>query len=182
MRSTMLLLEQNLGRSVFWKAAAELRDMIDWGGGDGETVYQMVREDYPTNLPEDYDEGVNTSRFKRWLRQWSYDEVEVAFDTVRRLFQGNMIKVWRVITAPATWKVDQQHPGIYWSWEMHAAEAHWGAFSGGDVAWEIAGEIAFQDVDWPSTLAGNAHPSYAEEKEIRLIEGRPVKILGVRRR
>jgi hypothetical protein len=177
MRVTMLLLEQNLGRAVFWKAAAQLRNNIDWSGGDGESIYLEVRNDYP-QLPREYEDGVDTSRFKSLLRAWTIHEVEYTFDELRRLFQGDMITVWRMITAPRDWKVEQQHPGLHWSWEKHAAEAHWGDFSDGHVSWLIAGKIAFRDVDWVETLAANAHPDFKDEKEIKLIAGRPVEIIG----
>jgi hypothetical protein len=68
--------------------------------------------------------------------------------------------------------------GIYWSWDEHAAEAHWGNFATGHVKWRLVADVSSRQIDWVSTLSANANPDMADEKEITLRENVPVKLVS----
>ena len=66
--------------------------------------------------------------------------------------------------------------GIWWSWDPKAAEAHWGG--GHARRFLLAGEVAYEDVNWPATFYANL--SSSEEREIQVKPGAPVHVLRVR--
>ena len=149
----------------------------DWTGGSGEQLmyeYQQARE-----LDPDLSINIHSQDFKDWLKEWVEDQVYDAWNNFMHLFDrgGNAI-LYRMITAPADWKPDDRHPGIYWSWEEDAAEAHWGDFRRGHVRWLLTAKV---NVDWTATLAMNVQPDYASEKEIRLKDNAPLELLNVER-
>lgn len=104
-------------------------------------------------------------------KRWAEDVCAETYYNLRRLVRNGSVPVWRMITAPPNWKPGAQPLGIYWSWDEHAAEAHWGSFNDDHVKWLLHGAIAASDIDWPNTIAHNAYPSYEEEKEITLRKG-----------
>lgn len=125
--------------------------------------------------PEEF-ETIGVREYQRRLRHWAEERVYDALSNIEWLGRHGTIPIWREITAPANWTPDAQHPGIYWSWDQHAAEAHWGNFDGGNVKWLMHARVAMKNVDWPATLAMNANPDYESEKEIRLKPNTPIKL------
>ena len=67
--------------------------------------------------------------------------------------------------------------GIWWSWDPHAAEPHYGS-STHARGFLLAGEVAYDDVNWTATFYGNL--SFPEEREIQVKPGAPVRLLRVR--
>lgn len=175
-----MLAEVEVPASVFEEAARRLLDNIDWSGGDGETVLHMIGIDV-NNLDEPVD--LKNPEIEERLLDWAIDRVRDAYQDIDYRFSGDTIRIYREITAPAKWKPDPtQHPGIYWSWDEGAAEAHWGSFSNGQVKWLLTAEVTAAQIDWVSTLAANGAPSYEDEREITLIEGTPVHLISCQRR
>lgn len=185
MRQWMILLEVELPDAVFDAAAKATIDNVDWGGGGGETVIQMVRADDPYASPDDEEEEFDTDspEFQEKLLAWAKDRVWSAHEEIDYMFQGkDVIRVYRMITAPPNWKPDpKQHPGIYWSWDEDAAEAHWGSFGKGHVQWLLVADVNSSQIDWVSTLAANAVPDSESEREITLRQDTPVQLVDYRR-
>ena len=62
--------------------------------------------------------------------------------------------------------------GIYWSYDEHSADCHWGKYEGDTVRVTLKARITPGIVDWRSTMRLQLDPSTGdEEKEVRLIEG-----------
>jgi hypothetical protein len=108
--------------------------------------------------------------FKSKLKYWAIDRVEEAYWNIEQKMKGDTIRVYRVITAPPDWTPGDRHLGIYWSWDEHAAEAHWGEFGTGHVKWRLIADVTSRQIDWVSTLAANGSPDLENEKEITLRE------------
>ncbi len=66
--------------------------------------------------------------------------------------------------------------GIWWSWDPKAAEAHWGGSH--RQTFLLAGEVAYEDVNWPATFRANL--SSSDEREIQVKPDAPVHLLRVR--
>lgn len=130
------------------------------GEGDDDDDHQYNDEHTPTA------DEINTA-----AKRWAEDVCDDTYYSLRRLVHNGVVPVWRMITAPPTWKPGAEPLGVYWSWDEHAAEAHWGSFDHGHVKWLMHGAIAASDIDWPNTVAHNAYPPYEEEKEITLRKG-----------
>lgn len=100
--------------------------------------------------------------------------------TSRATIRNGQMLVYRNITAPSTWikrnGLQVQSLGIYWSYDSHSAEAHWGSYEGGNMVWQLAGWVPLKDIEWPVTLYQNASASYEDEKEIRVYEGTPITL------
>ncbi len=149
-------------------------------------VQQYAREndiefdDDGTGLGDEPNVDANSEEFKSWFINWIEEQVWDAWGNFAHLFDGDgNATLYRVITAPRDWTPGDRHPGIYWSWDEDAAEAHWGDFSDGQVKWRLTGVINMRDVDWTTTLSMNVQPDYKDEKEIRIKDGAPVKLMKV---
>lgn len=197
MRELMTLVENLLAeelptpdRLVDEKAITSmLYNEIEWDGFAGEQLVDQYRrehgikgddEDDDTGLGGGNSDESDTEDFKHWFKGWAQDRIWDAWGEFSHLFDGEgNATLYRVITAPENWDPTTRHPGIYWSWDKDAADAHWGDFSDGNFKWRMAGVINAKDVDWTSTLAMNVQPDYKDEKEIRIKDGAPVKLVGV---
>lgn len=127
-------------------------------------------------------EPIDDERFERYIEQWAQENVYDVCRSIRRYIKGDVIRCYRVIMAPENWDPEAQHPGVYWSWDRHAAQAHWGNFGSGQVEWIMVADLPVTIVDWPVSLAMNANPDTGDEREIRIFDGAPVKLLQVARR
>jgi hypothetical protein len=87
------------------------------------------------------------------------------------------LSVYRGISLNRITDVNLSKLGVYWAWDEHAAEAHWGLSGVGTYVFRAL--ITERDVDWMQTMFANLWPSLGEEeKEIRLKEGVSPKITG----
>jgi hypothetical protein len=145
--------------------------------GNGlETVRHYIRAEagldpYGGQDPEDFDSLLN---------DWCEDAVYQVAGKLRSMIRGEHLRAWREITAGENWTPEQQHPGIYWSWDENAAEAHWGGHDHeghGPVTWKMEALLTTSQIDWPVTLTMNANPDYEEEKEVRILPNTPVQIV-----
>lgn len=155
------------------RAIANLYHNIDWSGGDGEIVVnELAHYGY-----EDEEFDRNDPAFRNAFHRWAYHRIDDAYGDIDYHITGDTIEVWREITAPRNWTPANRHPGVYWSYDKDAAEAHHGSFGSGHVKWLIEAIINVRDIDWVATLAANANPSLGSEKEITLAGERPVHIV-----
>lgn len=173
-----LSLTENWTPNVEPKAIADYAYAnIDWSGGDAEEVYYEYRSDCGI---EDEDEEVeHDDHFMKWFAQWIDNACgDAEWQIENRIRQnGGKLKVYRAITAPRDWKPDEnRHPGVYWSWDHSAAQAHWGSLSRDHIVWVLEATISPSDIDWVATLGQNAIPAYREEKEVRLKPNVPVTL------
>jgi hypothetical protein len=146
-------------------------------------IYDTCQFDYNIENNRDEDDDISDedqADFKEFVLDWCRDTLHNSYYKFQHLFKDGVITLYRVITAPVDWKPDERHPGIYWSWDKHAAEAHWGDFRQGNVKWRMTTQVKSEDIDWDATLLMNANPSYEEEREIRILE-KPITLTNVER-
>lgn len=164
MRHWMSLLESfALPTHLRDQAVTNLAELVsNSNSGTGYIAFDMGCRDDPYG---ETDEECWEREFPRWCEQ----VIEAAFSKITARFQNGKLPIWRVITAPPDWQPQEDdYPGIYWSYEPDAAQAHWGDYNGNHVEWMLSAQANFDQIDWPVTLAQNAMPDFEEEKEIRL--------------
>ena len=199
-----LLLRETLKRSGVWeeyklkhniveRAALSLHDFTDaavqelateiqMNPGDELMMYRLDQGMDPYD-GEDHDEA----HYQEWLPDYLEGKVSDTIGYIWNNFteENGEIIIYREITAPADW-VEQgglttRGLGVYWSWDEHAAEAHWGNFSEGQVKYLLQGSVSYNEVNWVSTITKNAHSQSEDEKEVELKEGSTIRLLGVYR-
>lgn len=134
--------------------------------------YGTGADELPTSGPE------FEAAYSSWLED-KFGDVECEIDC---LVDGHgMLEIWREITALPEWSPAKngRHLGECWSWDVGAAEAHWGTFGKGHVKFLIHGRVRVSDVLVGPTLGLNV--SNPEEKEIRLKPVAKVEVLGWKR-
>ena len=154
----------------------------DSGGRD--VALEIFRADVygdPYAEPEESYEEVE-AKFAEWLDEWCTARVENAAQEImngmsyNRQAHMNGIVVYRVIVAgedlPS--KITSRGLGEYWSWDEHAAEAHWAGDGGHEYM--MVGLVDPRHVNWEQSLFQNAHPSYDHEKEIYIPQGSPIEL------
>lgn len=184
MRYRDIMIENTLPPTDLVQAAKLMRRQA-WQEDGAMDVCRAMRDAgyldpaaYNDHTPAD----TTSPEFMAKFVQWSKDEVEAMFDQLKQLFKADTLWIWREITAPEDWKPDPtEHPGKYWSWDKDAAEAHWGG-GNDDVKWLLSAKVTFEQINWVDTLAQNATPYYADEKEITLWPNSPVKIESYQQR
>ena len=168
----------------FKPAAAEIASVLLRGADSGDTEWSQqsfMSQIHPTVDKDDYGERALNSELEKdweaWLLGYTEDLVREAFENITAEFetQGDMIKLFREITAPKDWVVSggltKRPVGVYWSYVDYAVEAHWGTFDQEHYKWTIVAWFPIKNIDWTITLIQNGTPSYSEEKEVRIIEG-----------
>jgi hypothetical protein len=91
-------------------------------------------------------------------------------------YRGSEFDIYRTISADDLKSIKFQGLGIYWSWDAHAAEAHWGH---GGSCYTFRARVKEMDVNWDMTIFNNLYPSLGdEEKEVQLNPGVPIQLTG----
>lgn len=170
-----VLREATLPSNILTKAAKLMRQKTWSEDGFLDTCRYMRDDGYLTDadMQQAANDGNRFSRspeFSAKLIQWSKDEVEATFDRLQQMFRNGKLAIWREIVAPTDWQPDTGHPGLYWSWDKNTAEAHWADEADDGVAWILLAHVTFDQIDWVATLAQNASPSYADEKEVTVLQ------------
>ena len=89
----------------------------------------------------------------------------------------DFIEVWRAIGLCEGESLDEGgRLGLSWAWERGAAEAYNRPQEAGNIV-VMHGEVAKDDVDWPTTFALNI--LLPSEKEIRLDPGTDIELLDI---
>ena len=146
--------------------------IADWGGEDWNQYANFFDEEEQ----EQFDALLDSEKEKAMMRR-AYDDWEQRYSEIWHTHtQWDWpMKVWRCITLKDINQLKTKGVGIYWAYEEGAAEAHW---AGGGEPYTLEGQITENAVDWDGTVCANLSPSLGEdEKELRLKEGAPVKIL-----
>jgi hypothetical protein len=139
-------------------------------------------EDEDGNIIDDED-IIETPEFVEYVQS----ELESKFEEVKYdigyITKNGWITIYREMTVDPRWLNNlkrNKRLGIYWSWDKHAAEAHWGSFGKGHRSILLVSQVKEIHVDWVDTFKLNIHPSLGEEeKEIRLFKNTPIKLLDV---
>lgn len=128
------------------------------------------------------EDFMETEEFMDFVRELLDDRFEDIKYKIGRITKGGYITIFREMTVKPNWEKNlakHKHLGIFWSWDEGAAEAHWGTFSKGYRNILLITKVREKHVDWIDTFMVNIHPSYEEEKEIRLFKNTPIKIEGL---
>lgn len=144
-----------------------------------EAALELLEDDRPAYSIDDWfaQMGIGPDDVPDALR----DEAVRAAGDLSCLVVDGRITVFREVIAPEDWyHASETRPHRFWSHCAANAHAHWG--QGRGVRWLLTGSVAAEDVDQPATIALNANPMLSEECEIRLLEGRTVRIGTVTRR
>lgn len=143
-------------------------------------LYRIDRGTEKDHIASPLDASEDDADFDSWFRDWALERIEEKYHEIARIARNGKMRLYRVITAPANWQPDpNRHPGVYWSWDEDAAEAHWGDYSEGNVPWLITADVEIQHIDWETTLAMNADFSFEDEKEVRVHENCPLIIISI---
>ncbi len=88
----------------------------------------------------------------------------------------DFIEIWRAIGLLRGDSLDEDDLGLSWTWDRKAAEAY-NRPSSSDRIVVVRGEVAKDDVDWPSTFALNI--LLPTEREVRLSPGTDIELLDI---
>lgn len=171
-----------------------VNNMIDQFGSDSGLEYEAYTEftdkffdwiESITGEEPDYNDLITImgdhpevkQKFWDWLPSYMTRRVTTGFYDIvgRSSHQNGMVSLYRVIQAPTNWYPDHMEDrplGIYWSFEMDSAEAHWAG--GGGYNWLIEARAPISAIDWPITLENKI--IYEGEDEIRVIAGTTVEV------
>jgi len=147
---------------------------VDWSDDEYVVRYLQDIDEYDIEKLDSFD--TKDPDFLKWFKRQIENSADDAYREISRHMDGNTLQVYRVITAPRDWTPDSRHPGLYWSWDFKAAEAHWGSFEKSHIKWVMEATVSADEIDWVPTLAMNSLTTYEDEKEIRIKSGVPIKI------
>ena len=128
----------------------------------------------------DENEILESDEYYEYIKDMLELSLDEAKDSIRYKIndESGKIKLYRAMDVDENWlehlKTKGKHLGIYWSWDSEGAEAHWSKGKKLDIVMET--EIDEMYINWQETLTMNMHPSYSEEKEIRLFKNTPLNI------
>lgn len=159
-------------------SAALFSEVEDWSE---EEVLEYLEDHGISVKPNpDFDQLRQEVRKNEVLEELKAEleaDYEGAVDRVTRVLQDQ--ECWRAVTVPKN--VDPtQHTnlGIYWAYEEHAAEAHWGEPGKNAVTYHA--EIDLDYVDKAGTIFANTWPRLGEEEaEVRFYKGSPIFVYDV---
>ncbi len=89
---------------------------------------------------------------------------------------SDFIEIWRAIGLRSGESLNEVSLGLSWTWDQRASEAYNSPLATKGVV-VVHGEVAKDDVDWPTTYALNI--LLPTEKEIRLAVGTDIELLDV---
>jgi hypothetical protein len=85
------------------QAVSYLKSEIDWSGEDGESVVDYFLRDNQLEMPEDTEEAhqlLHGELFNNWFNGWALDQIGDAYYRIAGKFNGPVIRIYRIITAP----------------------------------------------------------------------------------
>lgn len=130
------------------------------------------------NKRDAYEDGpMEGPEFDDWLIRYVDERFGETWANIDHHMVDGKLPIYRVITAPPDWEPDpNRHPGIYWSWDKRAADAHCGDYKPGHVKWMMEAIAGIDDIDWEETYFLNIGDLGDDEREIRLKAGVPIKV------
>ena len=125
-----------------------------------------------------------TDDFKEYIKDWLERDLDIAKENISDNinYDSNKITIYRAMTVDDNWihhlKAQGKRLGIYWSWDIKSADAHWGNFNQKNLA-VITADIDENYVNWIETFELNMHPSLGDEREIRLFKNTPINVKSI---
>jgi len=131
-------------------------------------------ERYDIILPEN---PLNDKIFFASMRNIFKNRIQIFLN---KLHAGSTITIYRAMYVSKDYlqylKERGKHLGIYWTYDKVEATPYWGNYNG-RVMITLKAEINSNFVDWDSTI-GQAVSDYADDSEIKIFAGVPLKITG----
>ena len=146
----------------------------------GENYIDPYKDSQVHDEDLDDDELLDSEDFIRWLKNEIYSRMKTFEYEVDHLINNNKLEIWRAITSDENIEkiLKNKKLGKYWSWDEHSAEAHWGNQKHKHT-YVFHGIVNIEDVDWNESFIVNSSPNYYEEKETRVIKGKPIDLVGI---
>lgn len=114
--------------------------------------------------------------------EMAQEELKAKYDDFVGFHQTHQFPktVWRVISLPQGLEtLRETGVGIYWSWDVDAAESHEGGGKYAKNNWLLEASIQAKDIDWFYTLLANLQYMTGEDEcEIRLKRGSKIKLVS----
>ncbi len=166
----------------------ELMDSV--GTISDEVVYRDIRKDdfWGPEVLEEYRQPGETR--KQLILRWIERQREGFFEAISEAAEeGDAVVVYRCLSVRDPQKflfmiqrgiISPQFKGlgIFWSWDLEAAECHWSGGGGTDIY--VKGIVPFSAINVKDTFLSNMQPSTGEvEKEIRLRHGAAVGVIDM---
>ena len=150
-----------------------------------DDFYDIILDGYidHNDLDEDNKSEIeNSEEFKEFLKNEFENSFEDFYYSITNLINNNKIKIYRTMTVDDNWlnrlKIQGKRLGIYWSWDVKSPQAYWGNSDKKNEV-TIESEINEKYVNWDITTYQNIHPTYSEEREIRLFKNTPIYIKSI---
>ena len=181
----MKLLLENHPHDIDIQELSDSQYLFDIAFPDGGVEYiDAYRQS--KNIDDDIeDDDIEDSKdFIYWLKDILYEYMSDFDGKLEDLINNdNTIEIWREITSDDKFisklKTDDKiQIGEYWSWDEHAAEAHWGKHSKHKHTIVFHGLVHIKYIDWTRTYEVNSTPINFEEREINILKNSPIKLLG----
>lgn len=139
---------------------------------DGNNALEAYWHDYCDNEGLDADE-VDEHEHADDFKDWIYDNIfnDLYYEAIHDLnhavsFDGT-IDLYRMISIKDLRRLRLSQVGEYWSWDEHAAEAHWGD-SGHRYYVRMHATGHSDNVEWFETVCQNTFDSFKHEREIKI--------------
>jgi hypothetical protein len=150
---------------------------------DDEYNTDFLKSQYIEEEIIDSDE-IDEDDFKKWVKYELEYLAENFISDIKKLIRNGKLKIWRAMTVNKEWESNLssqvKHLGIYWSWDSHSAEPHWGYDTKLPFTTLMEAEVEEIAINWIETVQMNINPGYTEEKEIRLVKGSKIKIVSIK--
>lgn len=178
----LILLEGSLNSITFDKIKKDILKNI-YGSDDIDRLIDEFAMTSSDNIDSD-DVDEDDPEFKKYLEEWIAERFYDIKSDIQHVIKGNKIKIFREMTIPQG-KIEWlehlankgKRLGIYWSFDISSAEAHWGQ---GGNQYLLISKINAKYVDWEDTILLNmSYDIGSTENEIRLFKNTPIKLDAV---
>jgi hypothetical protein len=154
-------------------------DSIDYNDIITDELIDGIVEQLSGEDEDEQSEYLRDAMRHELLEKW--EDIIYLFN-YKLINENDEISIYRKMTVDTNWlkhlESQGKRLGIYWSWDVKAAEPHWG-YDTKPQTIMIESSIKSTYVNWPETLTLNINPLYEEEKEIRLYKNTLLKIKNI---
>lgn len=157
-----------------------IKNIIHSHDGIQNIMYEYISSE---GLDEDDSDAIKDSEeFFQYIKQGLQIKLEdLWYDINERIDKYGYIEIYRAMSVDDNWIEHLQKQGkrlgIYWSWDINRAEAHWGFNHQKEVI--LTAIINEKYINWKETFELNLDLSLADEKEIRLYKNTPLEITNI---